>query len=382
MSQQAIAQPIDCSQTCTPGGAISTPGPQGSAGADGTNGTNGIDAFTLTADGAGVMPAEGGSVTLNTTTSTAFLGVGQLVYVTTWGYMQVTIVPTSTSVTLKNVEDTGTGAYPDNAAPGTALSAGQKISPAGIQGPTGAAPSTPYFAIANNLSEGDPPTMRTNLGLDTAATKATGVSNGQLAPNDGNLTSGRVVVSTVNGISTPPAATARADLGLGNAALATIGVANGQVPTVDTTFTNGNPLFATASGVQTKTAAAARTALGVLGGYGLLGSLIGQSTAATGDFTITPPVAKYRIDKVVLSNPNISLGTAQFAVYTGAGGTGTPIALPQSIAGLATATNFIDLVLEAIAGTDYFTASPLYIRCTTSQAAGTCDIHVFGWDLT
>ena len=381
MSQNAIAQPIDCAQSCVPAGTSSTPGPQGPPGADGTNGTNGIDAFTLTANGAGVMPAEGDVVTLDTTTSTSFLAVGQIVYVATWGYLQVTALPTDTSVTLQNLEDTGTGAYAENAAPGTTLSASQKISPAGIQGPSGAAlDPTLFFQVANNLNEGDPATMRGNLALGTAAVKDTGVTNGKLAPNDGNLTTNEAVFGTATGIGTRDAATARALLGL------TLGTADTDIPPVDAGggLIAGDIIVATASGVATATDAAIRTQLGLdteLTGYGLLGSLISQSTAATGDFAITPTVSKYRIDKIVFSNPNIALGSAQFAAYTGAGGTGTTIALPQSIAGLATASNFIDLVLEAVCDTDYFTGL-FYIRCTTSQALGTCDVHVFGWDLS
>jgi hypothetical protein len=373
-----------CCETCEEQPSVQVPGPQGDPGADGTNGTDGINAFT-TCDSF-TMPAEGANVTV-TCGNSDWCDAGEIVYATggaAKGWFEVQSKPNSTSVILKNVENTASSEYSPNSPPGTVFPNASTLQPSGLQGPEGpAADPSLFFQIANNLSEGTAATMRSNLGLGSIAMFDQGVSNGQVPNIDdaGGIGNDEVVWGNGIAIEGRTPAQTRTGLGLGTAALLDSGVANGNLPPVDTTFDAGDVLFATAGGVQTKTADQARTALGVIGGYGLLGSLINQSTALTGDFQITPPVSKYRIDKITFSNPNFALGSAQFAAYTGAGGTGTTIALPQSIAGLSAITSFIDLVLEAICGTDYFAGS-FQIRCTTAQALGTCDVHVFGWDLS
>lgn len=224
MSSQAIPVPFDCNSTCgTPTGVTTTPGPQGAAGAAGAAGTNGIDAFTSCADYAPaaqpVMPAELASVTVNTTSNTGFLTVGEPVFVQFWGTLRVTAVPTSASVTLLNLEDTPNGNYPANAAPGTVLPALAKIVPSGFEGPGGSIPAGALLA-ANNLNDVvSVPNSRTNLGLGTAALNATGD-----------------FFQVANNLSEGVAATKRTNLGLGtmatqnaNAVAITGGAYNGSI---------------------------------------------------------------------------------------------------------------------------------------------------------
>lgn len=78
------------------------------------------------------------NVTVNTTTSTDFISAGQILYVENWGYMLVYAIPSDSSVTLQNPEDSTTGQYSENAAQGTSLPAGSKISPGGFSGVNGA----------------------------------------------------------------------------------------------------------------------------------------------------------------------------------------------------------------------------------------------------
>lgn len=113
------------------------PGPPGAAGTNGTNGTNGVNAYTFTS-ASFVMPAENGTVVVAVLNSD-WMSNNQVLYVDFAGYMSVDSTPTSTSVTLRNIEDTATGAYTGNAAPATVIPNVSSISPAGIQGPAGAA---------------------------------------------------------------------------------------------------------------------------------------------------------------------------------------------------------------------------------------------------
>lgn len=152
-----------CVPACEDELEVNIPGPAGADGADGADGDDGLNAFTTAAAGF-TMPAEAGEVVVATTTKTTFLALNQLVYVEEAGWMRVTSLPSDFSVTLRNEEDTGTAAYTENAAPGTAISAGAKISPGGLQGPTGSAAGA--LLAANNLNDvANPTTSRANLGV-------------------------------------------------------------------------------------------------------------------------------------------------------------------------------------------------------------------------
>lgn len=203
-------------------GSTTTPGPQGEAGADGADGADGINAFTFVANyspaAQPVMPAEGASVTVNVTTSTAFLQPNQFVAVAFWGTMKVFDVPTDTSITLLNPAVAASGLYPGNASPGTSLPAASRITVAGEQGAPGSTPGDALLA-SNDLSDvSSVVNSRSNLGLGTAAEQDAGVGSGELAPNDGALTSGDYVRATATGLETRTAANTRSDLGLGTLA--------------------------------------------------------------------------------------------------------------------------------------------------------------------
>jgi hypothetical protein len=160
------------------------------------------------------MPAEGATVVLTVTESTAFLVVGEPVYVQNWGTMLVTAIPSDLSVTVENLEDTAANEYLGNAAPGTSLAAGSKIVPSGFQGTQGETPAGALLS-ANDLNDvADATTARTNLGLGTAAVLDSGVGNADLAQNDGALVDGDAVFATAAGIETKTAADARTALGL------------------------------------------------------------------------------------------------------------------------------------------------------------------------
>lgn len=218
-----VPVPFGCDDACSPAyPAATTPGPQGEAGEDGADGTSGVSAFTFVANDSPAdqpeMPAEGASVTVNTTSSTAFLQPNQYVFVAFWGTMKVFSVPTSSSLVLQNAMNTAGGLYLDNAAAGTPLPAGSRITITGEQGESGSTPGGALLAV-NNLSDVSNPTLaRTELGLGTAAEATVGIADGNLPPSDGGLTPGDFVQATATGLTTIDTATAQSNLGLGTMA--------------------------------------------------------------------------------------------------------------------------------------------------------------------
>lgn len=129
-----------CPPVCTTQTTVSVPGPAGTDGLNGSNGTNGINAFTSFSSNF-TIPAEGASSVASVTNSD-WIAINQIVYAaksdgSVVGYFQATAIGGSTSVTLKNVEDTASGVYAPNSAPGTIITSGSKLCAAGIQGPTG-----------------------------------------------------------------------------------------------------------------------------------------------------------------------------------------------------------------------------------------------------
>lgn len=148
------------------------------------------------------------SVVVNTTSTTGFTIIGEIIGIYSWGYMSIINIPSDTSLLVTNPRDDTMGFYPTNANQGTSLAAGKKIVPAGIQGPVGAA-SSGAFLIANNLSEGTASTMRASLGLGTVATFNQGNSDTNIPRiNDAGFNNGEAVFATTLGIETKSAANA------------------------------------------------------------------------------------------------------------------------------------------------------------------------------
>lgn len=109
---------------------------------------DGENAFTITT-AAFTMPAESGGVTIQVSDVGQFTGKwaapSQIIYISsgvlTSGYFAV-VSSNSTSINVINIKNTSTGAYTQNAAPGTVFNIGSKVSPAGIQGPAGTSGSS------------------------------------------------------------------------------------------------------------------------------------------------------------------------------------------------------------------------------------------------
>lgn len=309
---QIIPTPVGCCDPCVPSGTSGPPGEAGPAGAAGANGTDGINAFT-TAVGGETMPAEGGTTDVEVASS-EWASIGQVVYVQFWGYMSVAGLPSTTSLTLANLEDTAAGEYADNAAPGTVLPAASTISPAGLQGPAGTVDGSLYLLKANNLSDvANAGTSRTNLGLGSAAVLTAGVANGNLSPNDGAIDTNEVVVGTATGIATRDAATARALLGL------TLGTGDGEIAPVDDAsgLTDGDIVVATANGVETLSVSAILSLLGINSNAMLLFQQRAANGAGGGDFNTGAWQTVPLTNEVVDTGNNGSISGNQITLAAG-----------------------------------------------------------------
>jgi len=113
----------------------------------------------------------------------------------------------------------------------------------------------------------------------------------------------------------------------------------------------------------------------------LIASAQGVNLNQVGD-TVAPILAagSVSVQSVIVANASVSLTTAQLAVYTGAGATGTAVKSPYALSGNSTTTA---VVVTAATSTAAISGTPLYIRCTTAQgAAATADVFIYGYDLS
>ena len=86
------------------------------------------------------------------------------------------------------------------------------------------------------------------------------------------------------------------------------------------------------------------------------------------------------VQSIIVANASVDLTTAQLAVYTGPGATGTAIKTAYALTGNSTSAK---VVVTAATSTDAIDVDKLYIRCTTAQgAAATADVFIYGYDLT
>lgn len=86
------------------------------------------------------------------------------------------------------------------------------------------------------------------------------------------------------------------------------------------------------------------------------------------------------VQSIIVANASVDLDTAQLAVYTGPGATGTAIKTAYALSGNSTSAK---VVVTAATSTDAIDVDKLYVRCTTVQgAAATADVFIYGYDLT
>lgn len=360
---------------------MSVPGPQGAAGTNGTNGVDGADGYTTTTGFA--QPAVNATVNAVVANS-EIAAVGVDVFVEIGGYYLVTAIPDATHITIKNL------GYTANAPVATAIPNAARVRVAGEKGLTGDVDANGALLIANDLSDlNNSDTALGNLGATTVGKALVTLANPSA------ITFLRV--DAANTVTARNAANFRTDLGLvigtnvqaydaDLAAIAALVSAADRVP-----YSTGAATWALATFtgfarnlLDDADAETARTTLGkVLPRYGLLGQALAFNVnSLNNEVEFDIEATRYRIDKIVVENASANLTTAQIAIYTLTALGGTAVALAQGLTALTAATKYDDLTLEAICGTDTFSAGSLFVTNTTAQGgAATVNVHVFGWRL-
>ena len=115
--------------------------------------------------------------------------------------------------------------------------------------------------------------------------------------------------------------------------------------------------------------------------YRLLASAQGVNLNSVADTAASiVNAASYSVQNIIVANASVNLTTAQLAVYTGAGATGTAIKTAYALTGNSTSAKVVE---TAATSTDSVNGDVLYIRCTTAQgAAATADVYIYGYDLS
>ena len=162
-----LNQNTDCCETSCTSTTVNVPGTAGTDGADGAAGADGVNAYTTTS-GTFVVPSVNSTVTPVAVASSSWASIGQVVFVSTAGYYEVTAKPSGTSLTLKNLY-----ASPTNAAAGVTIATSQTVSPAGLKGDTGAtgaaASSLPSLAKGSLLTNNDSANVALAVGVGSGA---------------------------------------------------------------------------------------------------------------------------------------------------------------------------------------------------------------------
>lgn len=369
-----LPAPSECCQDCGTEPLIENiPGPAGDDGAAGADGTNGANAFT-TLTASFIQPAVNATV-IASVASSAWITIGQKVFVGTGGHYEVTAKPNGVSVTLENL------GYDGNAPPTTVIPNGAQVSPSGNKGADGVSAAGDMLG-ANNLSDVDDiVASRNNLGLGTMAVETAA----NYLTKAGNL----------SGLAN--AATARGNLGVSIGSqvqaydafllsIALLGTAADRflyTTGVDTAAEAPITAFGR-SLVDDADAVTARVTLGkVLPRYGILASkLLVDVNSAGSDNALTVEASRYRIDKVMIENASANLTTATVGLFTAAGGGGSTLAADQVASALTASSKFKDLTLDAGVGTDVRTEGTIYFRNGTAQGApATLSVWILGWRL-
>ncbi len=118
----------------------------------------------------------------------------------------------------------------------------------------------------------------------------------------------------------------------------------------------------------------------------LIGGIIGANFNSTADqaIPILPQVSKYRITEIDVTGCSTSLTLAAGGFYSAASKGGTAIvAAAQVYSGLTGSTLVLNPTISATGGGTAWTLATIYFALTTAQGgAATCNIAIYGVDLT
>jgi hypothetical protein len=147
--------------TTVPSGAtVSAAGPAGAPGAAGTAGAalSAYDALSSSF----TMPAAAANVTISIA-NTAWLGVGQVIYIASAGYFQVASISSATQALVTNLN------YPGNASAGGTIASGSKVSAGGLIGATGSggAGKNAFTNLAANFTQ---PAVNATVSINVGTT--------------------------------------------------------------------------------------------------------------------------------------------------------------------------------------------------------------------
>ncbi len=121
-------------------------------------------------------------------------------------------------------------------------------------------------------------------------------------------------------------------------------------------------------------------------GLRLIAAARGMSVAVTGDAAVLYPInsTSYSVLYVIVTNAQVSgasgsIATSQFGVFTAAAAGGTAV-----VANAANTSNTSSTVVNqrTVASTAVIAGGPLYVNVGTALANGTCDVFIYGFDLT
>lgn len=281
-------------------------GPQGLTGISGTNGTNGVNAYSTTT-AAFVQPTVGASVGISVDNN-SWIGQGQILYIASTGYYQVTGLAGLTGITATLIQT-------DGIASGASAGSGRKVSPSGNVASSASIPtitvtgtSTFERGINANTTGGDYDSSiqgenDTNLVFVDASADRVGIGT--------NAPSSKLEVSGTF------RATGSSDL------RGAVTVNQGQSSTGDFTVlgqTSPNLIFADAStnrvGIGTSTPGAL---LDVSGAINTATAIVNPSLSTGDVFTVRGGNSTYRIHVV---NSAVGIGTSTPSTI-GAGATDT-----------------------------------------------------------